>query len=176
MTINRTMRSLCVGLGVAGLVLGASQVSAASHSMKGMRGPSIDGTYRFVSRDLPNGTKVQPPDVVGLMNLGHGYRNFTITWKDADGKRTSMTYLAKYTFTPTEYTETSLYYAFDDQASGKPITYDVTESTKSAPVTEKKGESAFTCPPNGEPAVVCNGKGMIATRPGVFVDHWVKVK
>jgi hypothetical protein len=176
MTINRTIRSLCAGLGVAGLVLGASQVSAASHAMKGMKGPSIDGTYRFVSRDLPDGTKVDPPVAIGLMTLSHGYRNLTITWKDANGKRTSMSYMAKYTFTPTEYTETSLYYAFDDQASGKPATYDVTETTKSAPVTEKDGEISFTFPHNGEPAVVFDSKGMTATRPGVFVDHWVRVK
>jgi hypothetical protein len=173
MAINRSIRRFCVVLGLAGLALGLSQVAGAAPPMKA---PSIDGTYRFVSRDLPDGTKVDPPGVIGLMNLSHGYRNFTITWQEANGKRTSMSYMAKYTFTPTEYTETSLYYAFDDQASGKPITYDLTETTKSAPVTEKNGEISVTFPHNGEPAVVFDSKGMTASRPGVFVDHWVRVK
>jgi hypothetical protein len=172
MATKGSIRNLLAVLAVGGLTFGLSALAAAAPPMMAS---SIDGTYKFVERDLPDGTKVHPPDVVGLMTMTHGYRNFNICWHDANGKRTSISYVATYKFTPTEYTETSLYYMFNDETSGKPITYDLTESTKSAPVTMKDGQISFTFPHNGEPAVVFNGKGLTATRPGVFVDHWVKV-
>jgi hypothetical protein len=173
MATTRSIRSLLVVFALTGLTFGLSQVAAAAPPMMA---PHIDGTYKFAERDLPDGTKVHPPDVVGLMTLTHGYRNFNICWHDASGKRTSISYIATYKFTPTEYTETSLYYMFNDETGGKPITYDLTESTKSAPVTMKDGQISFQFPHNSEPAVVFDGKGLTATRPGAFVDHWVKVR
>ena len=38
--------------------------------------PSIEGTYRLVSRDLPDGTKQVPPAIDGLITFTRGYRNF----------------------------------------------------------------------------------------------------
>jgi len=48
--------------------------------------PSIEGTYRLVSRDLPDGSKQVPPAIDGLITFTKGYRNFNIYWKDAGGK------------------------------------------------------------------------------------------
>jgi hypothetical protein len=173
MSTRRNIQVLLVALALGGLTFGLAHVVTAAPPM--MRS-SIDGTYKFVERDLPDGTKVHPPDAVGLMTLTHGYRNFNIYWHDANGKRLSISYIATYKFSPTEYTETSVYYMYNDETSGKPITYDLTESTKSAPVTMKDGQISFQFPHNGEPAVVFDGKGLTATRAGVFVDHWVKVR
>jgi hypothetical protein len=42
------------------------------------QGPSVEGTYRLVSRTLPDGKVQSPPDVIGLMTYTKGYRNFNI--------------------------------------------------------------------------------------------------
>jgi len=173
MTLRRVWKGtfVLVGLGFAALSL--ARVASAADPTKA---PSIDGTYRLVERDLPDGTKVQPPEVIGLQSLSHGYRNFNITWHDADGKRTSISCVATYALTAKEYTETSVYYMYNDEASGKPISYGFSEPAKSSPVAVKDGRISFTFPNNGEPAVVFDAHGFTATRAGAFVDHWVKVK
>ena len=38
--------------------------------------PSIEGTYRLVSRDVPDGSKQVPPAIDGLITFTKGYRNF----------------------------------------------------------------------------------------------------
>ncbi len=162
---------VCLGLGFAALGFGHAATAAGP-----MMAPSIDGTYRFVSRDLPDGTKVQPPDVVGLFTASHGYRNFNIYWHDAAGKRTSISYIATYKLTAREYSEAPLYGMVNDETSGKPINYTFSEPTKASPVTMKDGRISFQLPNHDEPSVVFDANGFTATRAGVFVDHWVKVR
>jgi hypothetical protein len=172
MATKGSIKNLLAVLAVGGLTFGlAHVVTAAPPTMAS----SIDGTYKFVERDLPDGTKVHPPDAVGLMILTHGNRSFNIYWHDANGKKMSISCIATYKFTPTEYTETNVYYMTNDEASDEPISYDLTESTKSSPVTMKDGRISFQMPNHGEPAVVFDGKGFTATRAGAFVDHWVKI-
>jgi hypothetical protein len=173
MKTRMNINSLLVFLGLGFAALGFARAAAAAPPMMA---PSIDGTYKFVERDLPDGTKVHPPDVVGLLTLSHGYRNFNVYWHDANGNRVSISYIATYKLTPMEYSETSLYYMVHDETSDEPISYDLTESTKSSPVTVKAGQISFQFPNHGEPSVVFDGQGLTATRAGVFVDHWVKVR
>jgi hypothetical protein len=74
--------------------------------------PSIEGTYRLVSRTLRDGTVLRPPDVMGLQTYTKGYRNFNILSKDADGQFVSRSIVATYQLTPTEYIETTLFHIF----------------------------------------------------------------
>jgi len=71
--------------------------------------PNVEGTYRLVSRTLPDGKLQKPPDVIGLMTYTKGYRNFNILSKDADGQLVSRSIVSTYTLTPTEYVETTLF-------------------------------------------------------------------
>jgi hypothetical protein len=48
--------------------------------------PSIEGTYQLVSRKLPDGTMLHPPDVMGLWTYTKSHYNFNIVRKDADGQ------------------------------------------------------------------------------------------
>lgn len=173
MQSTRSIKSFLVYLGLGFAALGLTQTATAAGPMKA---PSIDGTYRFVSRDLPDGTKQQPPDVVGLITFGHGYRNFNIYWHDAQGKRFSISYIASYKFDGKEYSEKSLYMMVNDEIGGKGITYDLTGPSGKAPVTVDGARISFQYPNYGEPAVVFEGDTMTATRTGAFVDHWVKVR
>src|SRR5512136_3135622 len=128
------VRSVLVylGLGVSALGLAVSAQAAKKSSP-----PSIDGTYRFLYRELPDGTKQMPPDVVGVNDFHHGVRNFNIYWHDAQGKRFSISYVANYKFDGKEYSEKSLYMMSDDEIDGKGISYDLTGPSGMSKVTVK---------------------------------------
>ena len=90
-------------------------LSAAAQS------PSIEGTYQLVSRTLPNGTVLKPPNIMGLFTYTKTHRNFNIVIKDAMGKFYSYSLVSTYTLTPTEYSETRLFSILNDQPGGKDI-------------------------------------------------------
>jgi len=71
--------------------------------------PSIEGTYQLVSRKLPDGTVLKPPDIMGLFTYTKTHRNFNIVIKDAMGKFYSYSLVSTYKLTPTEYSETRLF-------------------------------------------------------------------
>ena len=139
------------------------------------KAPSIQGTYKLVSRRLSDGTKQVPPDVVGLITYTAKYRNFNIHWKDAKDKTVSISSIATYQLTPKEYRETNVYYFIDDESGGKGPSYDLSATSGSSPVVVKGGRIEMQLPLHDEPKAVFQGNGFTATREGVFVDHWVRV-
>ena len=66
-------------------------VSAASAQT-----PSIEGTYQLISRKLPDGTVLKPPDIMGLCTYTKSHRNFNFVQKDATGKFLSGSRVATY--------------------------------------------------------------------------------
>ena len=48
--------------------------------------PNIEGTYKLISRKLPDGTMQTSPQVMGLLTYTKSHRNFNVIWKDAKGK------------------------------------------------------------------------------------------
>ena len=136
--------------------------------------PSIEGTYQLVSRTLPNGTVLKPPDIMGLFTYTKTHRNFNIVIKDATGKFYSYSLVSTYKLTPTEYSETRLFSILNDQVGGKDIVYDFSGKTQSVPVKMEGGRIEFK-PPFDPPALVFEGNRMTATLEGGFVDVWEKV-
>ena len=143
-------------------------VSAASAQV-----PSIEGTYQLVSRTLPNGTMLKPPDIMGLFTYTKTHRNFNIVQKVATGKFASYSLVSTYKLTPTEYSETLLFSIRTDQIGGKDIVYDLVGKTQSVPVKMEGGRIEFK-PPFDPPAFVFEGNTLTATRDG-RVDVWEKV-
>lgn len=140
--------------------------------------PSIEGTYRLVSRDLPDGTKQVPPAIDGLFTYTKGYRNFNIYWKDARGKMFSVSYVATYQLTPKEYRERSIFFLVNDEIGGKGVSYDLSGQSAASPVTITGMRVQMQMPLHGEPEVAFEGNKMTATGKGVFgtfVDHWERV-
>jgi len=76
--------------------------------------PSIEGTYRLVSRTLRDGTVLKPPDVMGF--------------------RRSI--VATYTLTPTEYIETTLFHIL---ARGQEVRHDLSTQPQRSAVTTDAG-------------------------------------
>ena len=143
--------------------------------------PNIEGTYKFISRQLSDGTVVRPPDIMGLLTFTKSYSSFNIVQKDATGKFRSHSRVATYTLTATEYSETYLFDIVDDQIRGKEIVYRLSGQTRSAPVTVEGKRIQFKFSERrdlfpGRPTEVFEGDKMTAIAEGRFVDIWEKVQ
>lgn len=136
--------------------------------------PSIEGTYKLVSRELPNGTVLRPPDAMGLWTFTKTHRSFTIVRKNAEGKVTLRSIMSTYKLSATEYTETFLFSAFSDQIGGKDIVHDFAGKTQSVAVKHEGGRIEFKLPFE-PPFVVFEGNKIVARGPG-GVDIWEKVE
>ena len=140
---------------------------------------SIEGSYQLVRRELPDGTVQFPPDLKGMITYTREFRNFSVVWKDDEGKFYSECYVARYTLTDQEYTETSEYLIVNDQIGGKGISYDLPNSTASSPVTCDNGRIYFAAPLPFEKALSItlefDGAELKATGEGLFIDYWEKV-
>lgn len=156
---SATVAAALITLGVAGAAFGQA--------------PSIEGTYKLMSRTLANGTTMSPPQIMGLFTYTKTHRNFNIVQRNDAGKFRSFSVMSTYTLTTTEYSETLLSSVLDDQIAGKGIVYDVSGRTQSVPVKIEGGRIEFT-PPFDVPSLVFEGNRMTATRDG-RIDVWEKV-
>ena len=135
---------------------------------------SIEGTYKFVSRKLPDGTVVKPPVANGIQTFTNGYRNFNVMWTDKDGKHFSYSVYSTYKLTDKDYTEHIIFGIMNDEISGKGLSY-TTDQTKTVPVTYDGNKLSFKFPFD-PPAATFEGNKMIATAKGMFTDYWEKIK
>ena len=143
--------------------------------------PSIEGTYKLISRKLPDGTMLSPPDIMGLYTYTKTHRHFNIVLKDATGKFYSDSVGSTYTLTATEYSDTRLFGIVNDQIGGKEIVYNLSPQTRSAPVTVEGGRIQLKFSERrdlfpGRPTEVYEGDKLTATFEGRFVDVWEKVQ
>jgi hypothetical protein len=143
------------------LLLFASAASAQA--------PSIEGTYRLVSRTLRDGTVVKPPDVMGLQTYTKRYRNFNILSKDAKGQFVSRSIVATYTLTPTEYIEITLFHIL---VRGQEVRHEVSTPPQRSVVTIDAGRIQFR---TEQRVAVYEGNRFTATSPD-SVDVWEKVE
>ena len=140
--------------------------------------PSLEGSYRLASRDLPGGSRQVPPAIDGLITYTKGYRNFNIYWKDASGKLFSVSSVATYELTPKEYREKSIFFLINDEIGGKGVSYDLSGESGASPVTITGMRVEMQLPLHGEPQIAFEGNRVTATGKGAFgafVDHWERV-
>lgn len=138
--------------------------------------PNIQGTYRLLSRELPDGTILTPPQIMGLLTYTETHRSITVVGEDALGKFFAMRG-ATYTLSPTEYSETVLFRATNLSAGSSDrtrIDYDVPGSTLSTPVTVAGDRIEFELA--DEPVFKFEGATLTATHEGQFVDTWERVR
>ena len=134
----------------------------------------IDGTWRLIKRELPDGTVQTPPVVVGLGTSTNGLRHLNVFWHTPDGRPASIGVISKIKVTATEYTETLIAFTLDD-GSGQPAAYNFSGETRTAPVTTEGRRISFKLPFD-PPSVVYDGDKLTATLEGVFVDYWERLK
>lgn len=144
-----------------------------------MVAPSIEGTYKLVKRELPDGSVQQPPVVNGIWSFTKEFRNFSVVWKDDKNLFYSEAYVARYTLTNKEYTETSEYLIVNDQIGGKEISYDLSNNTAKSPVSFDGESIKFDLPQSFEKAlfitVEFSGDKIKAAGKDLFIDYWEKV-
>ena len=155
---------------LAGVLVGMVLLFAIAASAQA---PSIEGTYKRISRKLPDGTMLSPSEIMGLFTYTKSHRTVNIVRKDATGKFSSSSNVSTYTLTATEYSETRLFSIVNDQIGGKEIVYNLSSETRSAPVTVEGGRIQFKNP-LGTRSLVFEGNKVTATSPS-GVDVWEKV-
>ncbi|MCH9032090.1 MAG: hypothetical protein IIB00_07515 [candidate division Zixibacteria bacterium] len=167
--MNRTKTFLALAF-CFGLSLVASAAFAQDDS------PSIVGTYQFVSSLLPDSTVIESPVIVGLITFTETHRNFNASWTDKDGRRVSLSSISEYKLTSNEYTEKNIYYMKYTEGAEEPITFDFSDQSATSKVTKDQGGIRFKMPLHDEPEVFFKGDELVAIEPGVYEDHWKKIK
>jgi hypothetical protein len=137
--------------------------------------PNIEGTYKLMSRTLPDGRMQRPPEVMGLMTFTKTHRNFNIMWKDASGKHFSLSSVSTYKLSGTEYGETLLFRVISDQIAGKEIVYDLSGKTQSSPVKMEGGRIQFKLPFEA-PILVFDRDKITAATAGGPIAVWERVQ
>ena len=158
----------CTADGSAG---GAEDTNAApADQMSG-----IEGTYQLVSRELPDGTVLRPPEIGGFMTFTAGLRHFQAVLPDGEGNRVLISFVARYSLTDSEYRHTVLYAASAGDASAG-ISHVQDEDAVDSPVTRSAGAIEFQDPSDG-PMLRFDAAGVVATdAEGAFVDRWERIE
>ena len=170
--MNRlTYRTVAMLLALALLTLSAAaQLPAKQEGTT----PSIEGTYKLMSRQMADGTTIKAPAIMGMLTYTKEHRNFNVYWKNADGKLFSYSLVSTYKLSAAEYTETILFSIMNDQIGGKDLAYDLTGPTKTAPVAMKDGSITFKLP--FDPVTATFEGGKFIAKSADFTDYWEKVK
>jgi hypothetical protein len=136
---------------------------------------SIEGTWRLVSRQLPDGISVKPPDVQGIMSLANGHRNHNTLWRTPDGKWASFSATTTYMLSDIQYTETLLFGVFNDPTSGMGVQYFVSGPTRKGPVRRENHKIRIEAPFD-QVTWSFEEDNQTTTFPGGIVDYWERVK
>jgi len=136
----------------------------------------IEGTYKLVSRKLPDGSTVTPPRIEGMLNYSKKYKNFNIMWKGNGGKVSSISSVSSYNLGEFEYREKNIFYMINDGINGNEAIYDLSGKSGSSPIIRVDGRTEFKLPLFDEPDVSFGTNGFIAMKRGQFIDTWERVK
>jgi hypothetical protein len=182
--MNRTSLRVATGL-IFAAILSLGLTAQAQEKMSGektLAAPSIVGTWKFVSRKLPDGTVLTPPMAQGLQTFTKTMRNFNVVWADNTGKHFSYSVISNYKLTDKEYTETLMYSCMNDELgvmkdkpAGSGPTYVMKSESKTTPVTVDGSKFTFQFPFD-PPQAVFDGNTMTATLAGGFVDTWERTR
>jgi len=137
--------------------------------------PDLEGSYRLVKREMPDGTVRTPPEVVGFMTYAGGHRNFNVAWDDAEGKRVTLSIVATYELSDAGYCEDVEHWVATNLTEPG-VSLTPPEAKKECGEVEVvEGQTRIHYP--GEPVyVVATEKGFDAIAEGTFVDHWERVE
>jgi hypothetical protein len=182
--MNRIFVRLGAGLVVIALLGFAVVAHAQVKNGEGKKpaATSIVGTWKLVSRKMPDGTTVTPPMCQGLQTFTKTMRNFNVCWVDGTGKHFSYSVISTYQLTDKEYTENLMYSCMNDEigvmkdkpAGGGP-TYVTKSESKTVPVTVDGSKISFKLPFD-PPQAVFDGNTLTATLEGGFVDTWERIR
>lgn len=140
--------------------------------------PSIEGTYRLVRREHPDGSIVEYPDIRGTFTYSREYRHFSVVWRDEAGMLQSRCYVAQYKLTEKRYSETADYLIDGDEETST-TRHEVARMSASSPVTVDGDRISFELPQSFEKVLSIrmefDGDRLTSSAEDLFVDHWERV-
>lgn len=149
---------------------------AVSNASTFAQDTGIEGTYILESRVLANGTVIKPPELFGLYNLEAGYINFNLVNRDPGGKVQSVSYIGKYQFNGSEYSQEIIYVTVNNQIDGLPVSYDFEKKSGTSQVNKSDGKIEFTFPPQNQIKAIFSPGSFKAQRvDGAYTDNWKRV-
>lgn len=169
----RTVPVVLATVLMASCMSGPAPENPAAPSQAEAEQPSIEGTYRLVSRELPDGTRLLEPDVTGLFTYTKTRRNFNIAARDETGQ-TFNSRVAEYRLGPSGYSEMHVFSVANDETDRNRVIYTRTDATESVPVQVEGDRIEFQ--PEGEPVLVFEGTRLTATMEDEFIDVWERVE
>jgi hypothetical protein len=137
--------------------------------------PSIEGTYRLVSRQLPDGTTKTAPDVFGLLTFTKTHRTLNVVWNGPNDLLFSYSLASSYKLAPGKYTEKVLFSSLNDHIAGQGTAYDLVGKTQTVQVVTGKA-IASEKPRFDLPTMIIDGNTITTTAEGTFIDTWEKVE
>ena len=137
--------------------------------------PNIEGTYKLVSGEFFDGTtSISPQDLMGLMTFTKTHRSSNFMAIDDKGRVSSVSSIATYKLTPTEYTETCISRVAHDGIRNQITGYDFTHETGTSPVKIENGRIHFMFPLHDGPSAVFEGDKVTIEGPE-YVMNWERV-
>ena len=183
--MKRRTRSIGLGkptvfLAVAVGLLGCSQQAdeGGQSTVEAVEAENpIAGSYRLTARDLPDGTRLEPPDIFGFMTYIDDVRHFHLSGVGPDGEPFSVSFVANYELTDGSYSETTMLEVTHNSPPGSGVVYNPGPNSFSVSLTQNNGPSsvAFRDSESG-PLLTFTSEGMTAEQSGEFVDHWIRVR
>ena len=152
----------------------AAETSAdLAASEEAQAAPPIVGTYRLMYRELPDGARVDPPQIEGLMTFTSKYRNFNFMQQNAEGGVNTGSTVSRYSMTNTQFSEELVYRV--STTGSESVSFEGAGASGTAEVTIDGEAMTWTMPLN-EPVVRFMGDEFTASLEGAFVDYWERVE
>lgn len=138
--------------------------------------PELKGTYRFVIRVLPDGTRINTPDIVGLMIFTGTHRTSNLMVNNEDGENYSYSVVSTYNLNNSEYTETNLISIINDITKNQQAAYSVSEETVAVPIINNGGKFEIKMPFEPVTAIFDGNRVITKANDGSFTDYWEKIE
>ncbi|MEW5702137.1 MAG: hypothetical protein AB1792_07915 [Candidatus Zixiibacteriota bacterium] len=153
--------------GLALVLLGAGMAHAGN--------PNVVGTYRLVSRQLPDGTVKSEPDVTGILTFTNAHRNLNVIWKGPNDALCSYSLASRYQIKSGTLKEKILFSSLNDHLLGQKTGYDLVKKSQLVRIVTGQTASGFT-PSIETPTMIVDGNRIISTAEGAFIDTWEKTE
>jgi len=137
--------------------------------------PALQGTYKLVSRQLPDGTTKSQPDVMGLLTFTSTHRTLNVVWKGPNDIISTYSLASTYKLESGKYTEKVLFSSLNDHMAGQKPTYDLVAKNQTVRVVT--GEMAAAEKPHVDvPTMIIDGNKITTTAEGSFIDTWERIE
>jgi hypothetical protein len=137
--------------------------------------PDIEGTYEFVIRVLPDGTRINAPDIVGLMIFTETHKTSSLMVNKKDGEQFSYSVVSTYNLENSEYTETNIISVINDKTMNEQAAA-ISDQSASVPIIKTEGKFEINMPFEPVTAVFDGDRVVTKAKDGTFTDYWKKIK